>query len=69
MKGPIDESINSGKKRDDKARKRLEEFIEQRYPGGLPPESSPLEERTSDQRVKPAKPRKYKSKRSKSKTG
>lgn len=55
MRGPMDDAIPS-EPGGDKARRRLEEFLEQRYPGGIPPESSPLEERPSDKPGKGAKP-------------
>jgi hypothetical protein len=44
MRGPMDSAIQPDPG-GDKARRRLEEFIEQRYPGGVPPASSP----TTDQ--------------------
>ena len=63
MDGPMDEAIDAqqGKKDKDKARQRLEEFTEQRYPGGLPPESKPMEKKpprgTRSGRSKKSKPR------------
>ena len=36
MQGPMDDAIPSGKKKD-KARERLNEFLKDRYPGGVPP--------------------------------
>jgi hypothetical protein len=43
MQGPMDDAIKRPEATQDKARKRLEEFIDQRYPGGVPPASSPVE--------------------------
>ena len=55
MKGPMDDAIPSEPPDGDKARRRLEEFLEQRYPGGIPPESRPLEEKPAGKPSKPAK--------------
>jgi hypothetical protein len=55
MKGPMDDAIPSAPTDGDKARRRLEEFVEQRYPGGIPPESRPLEEKPAR---KPSRPQK-----------
>jgi hypothetical protein len=46
MRGPMDDAIPT-EPGGDKAQRRLQEFLEQRYPGGIPPESSPLEEKPS----------------------
>jgi hypothetical protein len=43
VEGPMDDAIESPTKPRDKARERYEEFVEQRYPGGVAPESSPDE--------------------------
>ena len=58
MKGPMDSAIEpdpAGQGGGGKARKRLDEFIEQRYPGGIPPASSPLGDRPSAEPSEPAK--------------
>lgn len=56
MRGPMDDAIPSGPPDGDKARRRLEEFIEQRYPGGIPPSSRPLEDESRGEPSRPAKP-------------
>jgi hypothetical protein len=43
MRGPMGDAIKRPEATQDKARKRLEEFIDQRYPGGVPPAGSPVE--------------------------
>jgi hypothetical protein len=48
MEGPMDDEILSPTKPHDKARQRFEEFVEQRYPGGVPPESAPIEPETEE---------------------
>ena len=47
MRGPMDDAIPFEPAGGDKAHRRLQEFLEQRYPGGIPPESSPVEEQRS----------------------
>ena len=39
MRGPMDDAIPGTKK--DKARERLDEFLNDRFPGGIPPEHRP----------------------------
>ena len=56
MRGPMDDAIPSEPAGGDKARRRLEEFVEQRYPGGLPPSSRPLEEASRKEPSRAAKP-------------
>jgi hypothetical protein len=44
MKGPHDHEIQGPDAGEDKARKRLEEFVSHRFPEGVPPASSPTDE-------------------------
>jgi hypothetical protein len=58
----MDDSIKRSEEKQDKPRRRLEEFIDQRYPGGVPPVSSPVEERSANE-VAEEERRRKKSKR------
>jgi len=44
MRGPMDADIPSGGKKKDKPRERLDEFLRDRYPGGIPPGTEPDQE-------------------------
>ena len=46
MRGPMDDAIESGAKKNDKARERLDQFLKDRFPEGIPSESRPYQEKT-----------------------
>ena len=41
VRGPMDDAIPSGGNKKDKPRERLDEFLKDRFPGGIPPGNEP----------------------------
>lgn len=49
-RGPFDREIKDPEAKDDHARKRRDEFLKKRYPGGNPAESSDGDKKKSDKK-------------------